>query len=162
MRLIPRSTILRALLIGITAGMRSQAPAAVLAWNQPDAPWHARWRRWPLLRSTWGRRLLMANAAGEIAVDKAPMVPPRTDPGPLFGRILFGGLAGAAIGSEGGGRGPIVRGAIAGALGGAIGSFGGMQARAALVEATGLPDPAVAVVEDLAALSLANSVVQAR
>jgi uncharacterized membrane protein len=159
---LTRSTLLRSLLIGVVAGMRSQTPGAVLAWRQPEAPPLARWRAWPVLRNTWGRRALTLSGAGELAADKSPLVPPRTNPGPLFGRMLFGGLAGAAIGSEGRGRGPVVRGAIAGAAGGAIGTFGGQRARAALVEMTGLPDPAVAVVEDIAAVTLANSVVRAR
>lgn len=162
MSFVLRSTLLRALLIGVTAGMRSQTPGAVLAWNQQDAPWYARWRRWPVYRSTWGRRALLLSGAGELIGDKSPLVPPRTNPGPLFGRMLFGGIAGAAIGSEGRGRGPIVRGAIAGAAGGALGSFGGQYARAALVRMTGLPDPAVAVVEDIAAVTLASGVVRNR
>jgi uncharacterized membrane protein len=142
--------------------MRSQAPGAVLAWNQPVTPRSARWRSWPVLRSRWGRGGLMLAGAGELAVDKSPLVPPRDRPGPLLGRMLFGGIAGAAIGSERRGKRPIMLGATLGALGGAVGAIGGMRARAMLVEMTDLPDPAVAVVEDLAAISLTSGVVRGR
>lgn len=157
-----RSVPVRAFLIGIAAGMRSQTPVAVLAWHHDDAPRHARWRRWPILRSVWGRRVLTLAWGGEVLGDKSPMAPPRTQPGPLFGRVLFGGIAGAAIGSERRGKGSIAMGFVIGAIGSAIGSFGGMHTRAAMVEATGLPDPTIAVVEDIAALSIARRAVTKR
>ncbi len=157
-----RSILFRAFLIGVTAGMRSQTPGAVLAWYHDDAPRYARWRTWPVLRSVWGRRALLASGAGELIGDKSPLVPPRTNPGPLFGRALFGALAGAAIGSERRGTASILRGAIVGAIGGVLGSFGGQRARAFVVNATGLPDPAVAVFEDAAAVTFARHAVTKR
>lgn len=157
-----RSVVFRALALGVVAGMRSQMPGAMLAFRQPGAPRHARWREWPILRNVWGRRGLMLSGAGELAGDKLPATPNRTDPNALAGRLVFGALAGLAIGSEGRGKGPLVIGAIAGTLGSAIGTFGGYRARKALVDITGLPDPAVAVVEDLAAISLANRTIQRR
>lgn len=157
-----RTTVFRALALGIAAGMRSQTPGAVLAWRQPDAPRRAGWRSWPIMRNAWGRRALMLGAAGELVADKLPDTPPRTTPGSLTGRLVFGTLAGVAIGTEGRGKAALVKGAIAGAIGAAIGSFGGMRARRAVVDMTGLPDPAVAVVEDLAAISLANNTVKRR
>jgi uncharacterized membrane protein len=156
------SIVFRALCLGITAGMRSQTPGAVLAWRQPDAPRTAGWRSWPILRNAWGRRGLMLAGAGELVGDKLPSTPNRTDPGALTGRLLFGALAGLAIGSEGNGRGALVTGGIAGMAGAAIGTFGGYRARKGLVDITGLPDPAVAVVEDLAAISLAHRTIQRR
>lgn len=157
-----RSNLFRALALGIVAGMRSQMPGAALAFRQPDAPLSAGWRSWPILRNTWGRRGLMLAGAGEMIGDKLPATPNRTDANALAGRLLFGAVAGLAIGSEGRGKGTLVRGAIAGTLGSAIGTFGGYRTRKALVNMTGLPDPAVAVVEDLAAISLANRTIQRR
>jgi uncharacterized membrane protein len=157
-----RSILFRALCLGIAAGMRSQAPGAVLAFRQPQAPRRAGWRSWPVLRNAWGRRALMLSGAGELVGDKLPNIPPRTEPGSLAGRLLWGTLAGLAIGTEGSGKAALVKGAVAGMIGAAIGSFGGQRARQAVVDMTGLPDPAVAVVEDLAALSLANNAVQHR
>jgi uncharacterized membrane protein len=157
-----RSILFRALALGIAAGMRSQSPGAVLAYRQPVAPRRAGWRSWPVLRSAWGRRALMLSGAGELASDKLPDIPPRTSPGSLTGRLLFGTLAGLAIGTEGRGKATLAKAAVAGLLGAAIGAFGGQRARQAVVNMTGLPDPAVAVVEDLAAVSLANSAIQRR
>jgi uncharacterized membrane protein len=157
-----RSIHFRALCLGVAAGMRSQVPGAVLAFRQPDAPRRAGWRSWPVLRNAWGRRALMLSGAGELVADKLPDIPPRTSPGSLSGRLLFGALAGIAIGTEGRGTWALVKGGIAGAIGAALGSFGGERARAVLVNMTGLPDPSVAVVEDLAAISLANGAIQHR
>lgn len=157
-----RSIVFRALSLGIVAGMRSQTPGAMLAFRQPHAPQRAGWRSWPVLSHAWGRRALMLSGAGELVADKLPDTPPRTSPGSLTGRLIFGTMAGLAIGTEGRGKAALVKGAIAGLLGAAIGSFGGQRARQAVVDMTGLPDPAVAVVEDLAAVSLANSTIQRR
>ena len=157
-----RSIVFRALALGVVAGMRSQMPGAVLAFRQPDAPRRAGWRSWPILGNAWGRRALMLAGAGELVGDKLPSAPNRTDPNALAGRLLFGAVAGLAIGSEGRGKTALVRGAIAGTIGAAIGTFGGYRARKAIVNMTGLPDPAVAVVEDLAAITLANNTIQRR
>ncbi len=157
-----RSIVFRALGLGIAAGIRSQSPGAVLAYRQPVAPRRAGWRAWPLLRNAWGRRALMLSGAGELVADKLPDIPPRTSPGSLAGRLLFGTLAGVAIGTEGRGKAALVKGGLAGATGALIGAFGGMRSRQAIVDVTGLPDPAVAVIGDLAAITLANSAIQRR
>ena len=157
-----RSAPARALMIGAAAGLRSQTPTAVLAWHRDDAPLLARWKRWPLFRSTWGRRLLMLSGAGEMVVDKLPGLPPRTDPGPLFGRLLFGGIAGATLGSERPGKGPMIRGALLGMAGAGVGATAGTKGRAAVAEKSGLPDPAVAVIEDAVVVALANRAVTRR
>lgn len=157
-----RSIHFRALCLGVAAGMRSQVPGAVLAFRQPDAPRRAGWRSWPVLRNVWGRRALMLSGAGELAADKLPDIPPRTSPGSLSGRLLFGALAGLAIGTEGRGRMALAKGALAGTVGALVGSFGGQRARKAIVDVTGLPDPSVAVVGDVTAVWLANLAIQHR
>ncbi len=156
------SVTARALLMGLAAGLRSQVPGATLAWQHDDAPFFSGWRRWPVFRNVWGRRLLIANGAGEALVDKLPGLPARTEPGPLFGRLIFGGIAGAAIGSERSGKGSIARGAMAGMVGAVLGTVGATKARAAITAWTGLPDPVVAVVEDVAAVSMATRAVTKR
>lgn len=157
-----RSILFRALCIGIAAGMRSQTPGAILALHQPEAPRRAGWRSWPILASAWGRCALMLSGAGEMVADQLPDIPPRTSPGSLSGRLAFGALAGVAIGTEGRGKWSLVKGGIVGVLGAAIGAFGGQRARKAAVDVTGLPDSSVAVVEDFAAIALANSAVTHR
>lgn len=157
-----RSIVARALLLGIATGLRSMMPGAVLAWHQPEAPRYARWRSWPVLRSTWGRRVLLLAGAGELVGDKLPTTPSRLEPGPLVGRLAFGGLAGATLGTEGHGKASVIRGAVSGTVGAAIGNYGGYHARKAIVDTTGMPDPAVAVAEDAIAISVASSAVRRR
>lgn len=154
------SIVFRAFQLGVASGMRSQIAAAAFAWHQPDAPRYARWRKWPILRNVWGRRSLMLAGAGELIGDKLPSTPSRIAPAPLFGRLMIGVLGGVAIGSEGSGKGAMIRGAIAGIVGAAAGSFGGYHARKAIAEATGAPDPAVAVAEDVIAITLAAGAVR--
>ncbi len=94
--------------------------------------------------------------------DKLPATPSRLQPAPLGGRIVFGTLAGAALGTEGRGKASVIRCAIVGGVGGAAGTYAGYHARRSAVEATGLPDPAVAVAEDAIAITLATTAVRNR
>jgi uncharacterized membrane protein len=124
----------RAGLVGVACGMRTfMGPAALAA------------------RGRFGRGLaraaLVAAAVGEAVGDKTPLVPPRTSPPPLAGRIVSGALTGAAVAG--------VAGAAVGALGAAGGAFGGQRARSGLGRLTGLPDALFAVVEDGAAVAAA-------
>ena len=149
----------RALLLGIATGHRSQIANGMLALHHDDAPRRAGWRNWPVFRNPWGRKALIASSAGELVADKLPVVPSRLEPPTLMGRLAFGGLAGAAIGSEGAGRRSVIQGAILGATGALIGNYSGYHTRKAIVDATGLPDPAVALAEDATAIALANAAV---
>lgn len=157
-----RSIVVRALLLGVSAGMRSLTPGAVLAWHQPSAPRSARWRTWPILRNPWGRRLMVASGAGETVIDKLPITPPRLESRSLVVRLMLGVFAGAAIGSEGKGKSSLMKGAISGLVGAAIGNVAGYHARKTVVETTGVRDPAVAVFEDAIAITLANNAVTSR
>lgn len=144
--------------LGVVAGMRSQLPLALLALGagrrrfavEADGPLG-------LLRSPVAQRLLVLSAVGEFAGDKLPFVPSRLNPGPLFGRMLFGGLAGAAVAIEAR-RSPLL-GAALGAGGAVLGTQAGYHARVALGEATGIPDPVWGVAEDVAAVALGMAVV---
>jgi uncharacterized membrane protein len=147
----------RAGLLGVVAGLRSQLPAAALAArglapaSGPLSP----------LRTTAGRRSAYLAALGEMAADKLPSTPSRIERGPLVGRVVSGGIAGAVLAaSTGSRRAGLVLPAVAGAAGAALGSWGGFTARRALVSRAGLPDPAVAVAEDLVAVGLAAVAVQ--
>ena len=118
-----------AALVGVVCGMRTFTGPVALA---------VRGR----VRRGRARAALVAAAAGEAVGDKTPLVPPRTSPPPLAGRIVRGAVAG-------------VPGAAAGALGAAGGAFGGQRARSGLGRLTGLPDALLAVVEDGAAVAAA-------
>ena len=144
--------VLRAGLLGVVAGLRSQVPAAALAARDVEPP------SAPLafLASGGGRRAAYLAALGEIVADKLPVTPNRMDRGPLIGRIVSGAVAGAVLATARGVRGPRLVLPVATAAAGAyLGSWAGCTARAAVGRATGLPDPAVAVGEDLVAVGLA-------
>lgn len=143
----------RAAAIGAVAGMRTQLPLALLAAEARAghfavaAPAPLGW-----LRSRAALPLLACSAAGEMTVDKLPIAPSRLDPGPLFGRFLFGALAGAAVARDV--RAPAIAGTILGAAGAGIGAFAGYHVRVWLGEQTGIPDPVWGTVEDTVALGL--------
>jgi len=114
--------------------MRSAMGPAALAWRGQ-------------LGGTSTRRLLTAAAAGEVVADKTPLVPPRTSAPALGGRVLSGALCGRLL------AGPW--GAVSGGLGALAGTFGAYRARAALGEATEVPDPLLGVAEDARAVAVA-------
>lgn len=144
--------------LGLVAGMRSQLPLALLALGAGRGRF-ATTAEGPLglLRSPVVRRLVAISAVGELVFDKLPILPSRLMPGPLFGRVLFGGLAGAAIAAEAR-RSPVL-GAVLGASGAVLGAQAGYHARVALGRVTGLPDPVWGAVEDAAAVALGMGVV---
>lgn len=93
--------------------------------------------------------LSAAAAAGEMAADKTPFVPDRTDPVPLMGRVGMGVLMGVAVAGRRGGSG--VAAGLAGGAAALAATFGGYHLRRAASEA-GLPDAAAAVAEDAVAI----------
>lgn len=139
--------------LGVVAGMRSQLPLALLAIAASrdqfaagsESPLH-------LPRTPVVQRVLAVSAAGELIADKLPFTPSRLSPGPLVGRMFFGGLAGAAIATAAR-RSPML-GAVLGAGGAVIGAQTGYQTRVALGRVTGLPDPVWGAAEDIAAIGL--------
>lgn len=122
-----------AALAGLASSMRTTAGPAALA---------VRGRI-----SGRARILTLIAAAGELAVDKTPLVPDRVGPPSLGGRIAAGAYTGRAV------AGPA--GIAVGAASAAIGSFATFRARGLATERTGLPDPVVAVAEDAVALGAA-------
>lgn len=143
----------RALVLGIVAGIRSQLPFALMAVAARRGSFAAcEPGRLGLLRTDGVALAVGASALGEIVVDKLPIVPSRLEPGPLAGRVVIGGAAGAALAKEAGG--PIGPGAAAGSVGGLLGSYAGYWGRLLAGRATGLPDPTVAVVEDAIGIAL--------
>lgn len=155
---VPTILFVQAAGLGVVAGMRSQLPLALLAVGAERGRFAVK-AQWPLglLRSPTVQRLLVLSALGEFVGDKLPFVPSRLSPGPLFGRMLFGGLAGAAVAMEAR-RSPVL-GVVLGAGGAVLGTQAGYHARVALGEATGIPDPVWGVVEDAAAVALGMGVV---
>ena len=132
------SAAFRYLALGAASGLRSMAAPSQLS-RHLDAP---------------VRGLLRAAAAGEMIVDKLPVVPDRTDPGPLVGRALLGAGSAAVLARSR--RETPARGALLGGVGAVAGAFAGFHLRRALTRRAGLPDLAVAVCEDAIAVAAAR------
>jgi uncharacterized membrane protein len=150
----------RALLLGVVAGLRTQLPVALLAVEAERGrfdPGAGRLAR--RFASPEGALGAVLAAAGELIVDKLPLTPDRTDAGPLLGRLVAGAAVGSAVHYDAGH--PRALGALAGAAGAALGSVGGARVRAALADRSSLPQPLLGAVEDLFAVGLAVAVIAA-
>ncbi|UJA20347.1 hypothetical protein HJD18_09080 [Thermoleophilia bacterium SCSIO 60948] len=123
-----------ALGLGLSGGMRSMMPAAVLALRAPGTP--------AAIRAG-----LVIAALGEVVADKTPFVPSRTDPGPLFGRVMSGAGCGWVAGGP--------RGSLVGGAGAAVSAVAAGGLRSALSRRLGASDFALALVEDAVAGGLA-------
>jgi hypothetical protein len=122
-----------AALVGLASSMRTFAGPAGLAV-------HGRITGKP-------RVAVLVAAAGELAADKSPVATDRTDPPALFGRVAAGAYAGREIAG--------LPGVAAGAVSAVVGSYATWRIRGIVVDTTGLPDPVVAVGEDVLAMTLA-------
>jgi hypothetical protein len=95
------------------------------------------------------RGALLAAAAGEMAGDKTPWVPPRSDPAALAGRVISGALAGRLADGA--------RGARLGAATAAASTYASERARALLGQRLGIPDPVLGAAEDALVLAVATA-----
>ncbi len=86
-----------------------------------------------------------------------PSTPRRTARLGLIGRIVLGGLSGAAVAASGAQS--IALGAVLGAAGGIVGAFAGYEIRTRLVRALKVPDFVIALLEDAVAIGGALLVV---
>ena len=154
------SFLLIALGIGIVAGLRSLTAPAAVSWAA-----HLGWldlHGSPLafMGSTATVAILSLLAVAEYVADKLPGTPSRTRPGPLVGRIVMGGLAGACLSVSAGQS--LLVGAVLGGIGAVIGAFAGYEARRRLVSGLKVKDVFVAIPEDLVAIGLAYLLVSRR
>lgn len=91
--------------------------------------------------------ILIALALGEIVADKLPVMGDRTDPAPLFGRMVAGALAGALV-CETKDTDRVAMAVTAGAVSAVAGAFAALHLRRSLSEDVGVPDPVLALIED--------------
>jgi uncharacterized membrane protein len=136
--------------IGVIAGLRSLTAPALVSWAA-----HLGWLdlsgSWMSFLGSWTAIIILSSLAlAELVADKLPKTPKRTNPAPLVFRAIAGGFSSMAICASA--HQPLVIGTILGALGSIAGAFAGYEIRHRLVEAFGLPDFGVAVVEDLVAV----------
>jgi uncharacterized membrane protein len=146
-----------AAVIGIVAGLRSMTAPAVASWAA-----HLGWLNLdssPLafMGSTPAIVLFTIFALAEYVADKLPRTPNRTSTGPLFGRVVMGGLSGACVSASAGAS--LFAGAGLGGIGAVIGAFTGYEVRRKLVRDLATKDLYVALIEDLLAIGLAVLVV---
>jgi len=151
--------LLLAFVIGVTAGLRSMTPLAVVAWTM-----HGRWPglHWSLLAFMAARAtmyIFVALACLELVADKLPFIPSRLAPGPLSVRVFSGGLAAATLAVAA--QESLLAAAAAGALGAIAGALGGYYARKNLVAGLKLPDVVIALSEDAIAIGVAIAVAHA-
>jgi uncharacterized membrane protein len=137
-------------LLGLVTGLRSMTAIAVLCWfaYRGDLPLDGTWASWVAKLTT--AIIFTVLALGELVVDKLPKTPNRTAPGPLFVRVVVGGLVGAIVAA--GLNGSEFEGVILGVGGALIGAFGGFLVRREIVLQLGCKDWPVALIEDLSAI----------
>ena len=145
----------RAASAGIATGMRGTMAFTAIAYAARLGNFSLRDHRLDrVLRAKPALPVLGLAALGELVVDKLPMTPSRLEPGPLAGRLVGGGLAGA-LASRGRGGSPVA-GAIVGVAAALTSSWIFNRGRAWVGTRTGIPDPIVAVGEDSLAIAAAT------
>jgi uncharacterized membrane protein len=150
---------LLAVAIGFVAGLRSMTAPAAVAWAAGLGWLHLEHTPLAFLGSAAARWVMTGFMIGELIADKLPFTPSRTTPGPFIGRIVMGGLTGAALVAGHGGS--WAAGGVMGAVGGVLGTLGGYRARTGLVRRLRVPDYVVALAEDLVAVGGALLIVAA-
>ncbi len=143
-------SIPRALALGAISGLRSASGPAFVSRAASRGDMKLGGTPLAFLGSPLLSKALSTAQLGEMIGDKLPFVPGRTRLKPLLGRAASGGLAGAAAAiSED--RSAAV-GTLLGSSSSAVAAFGGEALRAIVGRQTGLPDPVVAVAEDVVVL----------
>jgi len=134
-------------LLGLASGLRTMTPMAVLCWFSylGYLPVGGTWASWTSHGTTVA--IFTVCAIGELMVDKLPRTPNRTAPGPLFARLVFGGLVGCIAATALNGAG--IEGVLLGVVGAALGAFGGFMVRRHIVETAGCTDGPIALTEDI-------------
>jgi uncharacterized membrane protein len=125
--------------LGAVTGLRTTAGPAALG-----------------LRGRWGRRGRIAAvlaATGEMAFDKLPAVPPRSDLPSLTGRMISGAFTGRELGGASG--------AGAAAACALATAYGSQRLRALVGERTGLPDVLIGALEDGVVIAVAAGATRA-
>ena len=147
----PVLVLIIALGIGLLCGLRAFAPLALVSWL-------ANWGWMPLagshlafLGTTAGAVTVSVMALAELAGDKWPKTPKRTEAGPLSVRIVTGAMCAVAVFNAAGEYLPL--GVVCGAIGSVGGAFAGYHIRRALVSRLRVPDFVVALAEDIVAIA---------
>lgn len=141
-----RTTLALAAGFGAIAGMRSMAPLALLSRQLAGRSARGHSPALRLLTQRPTANILTALAAAEMVADKTPVVPDRTEPQPLGGRIAMGALAGAAVAMWRGG--PAGWAALVGGAAAAASTHLAYRLRKAAGQAAPIPDVVLGLAED--------------
>jgi uncharacterized membrane protein len=144
--------------LGIIAGMRSMTAPAVVAYIAKSGCTGADPEEFGLLGRPSARTATMILAGAEAIADKLPFMPRRTQTAALLGRLAIGAACGATICSVM--RRSKVLGAIAGAFGALGSTFAVYQIRLQITQELGVPDTAVALLEDATAVWAGKAICQ--
>jgi uncharacterized membrane protein len=143
------NTLIKAVGMGVIAGMRSMsAPALVsnhLAHNPPRGIAHT-----PLRVMAYPKTaaVLKALALGEMVADKLPMIPARISPAPLAARATSGAICGASVFAAEDKQAAL--GGFAGALAAVASAYAFYHLRRSLGQQLNVPDLALGLTEDAA------------
>ena len=140
-------------LLGLSTGLRSMTPIAVLCWyaNVGALSVDGTWAHW--IGKPFVAILFTVFAVGELVADKLPKTPNRIAIGPLTVRLIFGGLVGAIAAASL--KGPGLEGVVLSVIGTVIGAFSGYMVRRDLVASLDCADWKIAVPEDIIAITAA-------
>ncbi|MEZ0607366.1 DUF4126 family protein [Fibrella sp. WM1] len=134
-------------LIGVVAGMRALSAPALLSRHLSQSAGNPLANsRLHFLTTPNASKTLAVLAGTELLGDKAPNGPDRTTPPQLIVRLASGAVCGAAISATQGSSSRL--GAVLGAAGALVGTFAFFHVRRYLTHDRGLPDTAVALLED--------------
>lgn len=151
------TNLLPALTLGAISGMRSMMALAFVSDRAEDEKDHDPNPNPALTFLTEPRTvaLLKIAAMGELLVDKLPFAPARTDVAPLLGRMVMGGLVGAAISKD-----KWLQGGAVGAVGALVTAYTAYHIRKSLHDQQHIPDVILGVAEDALVVKATNTLVE--
>lgn len=145
-----KNIFVRIFSLGFIAGMHSMAGIALASRYVAErkgflprlfVPQPLRW-----MESDSAVFLSTGLMAGEMVVDKVPVLPDRVAPGPLFGRALSGAVVGVTLAQKR--RQAPVLGGLFGVAGALLGAYTGFALRKEAGERLQLPDLFLGLAED--------------
>jgi uncharacterized membrane protein len=144
-------TILLLFFFGCVVGLRSLTPPALICWAAHFGWLHLAGTKLAFMNHPAALIVFTLLAVVELVTDKLPKTPARTAPLGLITRMVLGGFCGAVLATSAGGS--LILAALIGVIGALAGTFAGYSVRDALVKRAHLPDFAVALVEDVVAIT---------
>lgn len=146
-----KSPLIKTIILGMSAGMRTMAPLAIVStkFHNNKQP-NLKNSKFSFIQTGLVSTLLDMAALGELAGDKSPNAPNRTEPLGIIGRALSGAIVGATI-YKASYRNP-VNGAIIGVVAAVVSTFIFFNLRKKLAKKTG-KDKVLGMAEDVLAFS---------